>query len=156
MAGKIDSRLIEKNIEIPEAASPVANYLPYVKAGNLVFVSGQITLENGTLRYQGKVGDDISLEDAQDAARLCGLNLISQVKNACDGDLDRVKRVLKLGGFVNGAPDFVSQPQVLNGASDLMVEVFGDAGRHARSAVGVTSLPLGVAVEIDGIFEIET
>lgn len=155
MAGKIDSRLAEKNIEIPEAASPVANYVPYVTVGNLVFVSGQITLDSGTLRYQGKVGDDISLEEGQAAARLCGLNLIAQVRKACNGDLDRVKRVLKLGGFVNGAPDFVSQPQVINGASDLMVEVFGDAGRHARSAVGATSLPLGVAVEIDGIFEIE-
>lgn len=155
MAGMIESRLAEKKIEIPEAASPVANYIPYVIVGNLVFVSGQITLENGTVRYQGKVGDDIPLDEAQQAARLCGLNLIAQVKAACDGDLDRVERVLKLGGFVNSAADFVSQPLVINGASDLMVEVFGDAGKHSRTAVGVSSLPLGVAVEIDGIFKIK-
>lgn len=155
MAGMIESRLAERKIELPEAAAPVANYIPYVVAGNLVFVSGQITLENGTVRYQGKVGDDIPLDEAQRAARLCGLNLIAQVKAACDGDLDRVERVVKLGGFVNGAADFVSQPLVINGASDLMVEVFGDAGKHSRSAVGVSSLPFGVAVEIDGIFQIK-
>jgi enamine deaminase RidA (YjgF/YER057c/UK114 family) len=154
MTGLIESRLAELNIHIPEAAAPAANYVPYTLAGTLVFVSGQITIENGEIRYRGKVGKDFSVEEAQQAARLCALNLVSQLRAACGGDLDRVRRVVKLGGFVNCAPDFNQQHLVINGASDLMVEVFGDAGRHARAAVGVPALPLGVAVEVDGVFEI--
>jgi len=155
MAGTIDARLKELGINLPEAAAPAANYVPYVISGNMVFISGQITLENGELKHVGTVGDDMETEEAYLAARLCGLKLIAQIKAACNGDLDRVRRVVKLGGFVNCTPDFTDQPKVINGASDLMVEVFGDKGKHARAAVGAPTLPLGVSVEIDGIFEIE-
>jgi len=154
MAGKIDARLAELGITLPAAAAPAANYIPYVVSGNLVFVSGQVTFLNGELQYLGKVGADLSVEDGYHAARLYALNLIAQVKEACGGDLDRVVRTVKLGGFVNCGPDFNDHPKVINGASDLMAEVFGDAGRHARFAVGAPSLPLGVATEVDGIFEI--
>lgn len=154
MAGRIDARLRELGITLPEAAAPVANYVPYVRSGNLVHVSGQIARDpDGPLI--GRLGDSIGVEAGARAARGCALALIAQVRAACDGDLDRVRRVVKLNGFVNSAPDFGDQPQVINGASDIMVEVFGDAGRHARSAVGVAALPLGVAVEIDAIFEID-
>ena len=156
MAGKIDARLAELGIELPDAPSPVANYVPYVVSGNHVFVAGQVTFWNGDLRYVGKVGRDFTVEEGAKGARMVGLNLIAQVKAACGGDLDRVRRVVRLGGFVNSTADLGQQPQVVNGASDLMVEVFGDAGRHARAAVGVTDLPLGAAVEIEAIFEIET
>ena len=154
MAGRIDARLAELGIELPEAAAPVANYVPYVISGNLVYVAGQITLLGGKPQHVGTVGTDIPMEEGQAAARLCALNLIAQVKAACGGDLDRVARVVKLTGFVASAPGFTQQPAVINGASDLMVEVFGDAGRHARAAVGVMGLPLGVSVEVDGVFEI--
>ena len=154
MAGKIETRLAELGIELPEAAAPVANYVPYVVSGNLVFVSGQITLLNGEFKYVGSLGRDFSIDEGYQAARLCGLNLIAQVREACGGDLDRVKRVVKLSGFVACTPDFSDPPKVVNGASDLMVEVFADAGRHARAAVGVASLPAGVAAEVEGIFEI--
>jgi len=155
MAGMIETRLKELGINLPQAAAPAANYVPYVISGNTVYVSGQITLENGELKHVGRVGDTMEAEEAQLAARLCGLNLIAQVKAACGGNLDRVSQVVKLGGFINCTADFNGHPQVINGASDLMVEVFGDKGRHARFAVGAPSLPLGVAVEIDGVFEIE-
>ena len=154
MPGKIEQRLAELGIELPKAAAPAANYVPYTISGTLLFVSGQVTVWNGELKYIGTVGGDLTTEDGYQAARLCGLNLISQARTACAGDLDRVKRVVKLGGFVNAAPDFKDHPKVVNGASDLMAEVFGEAGKHARFAVGAGSLPLGVAVEIDGIFEI--
>jgi enamine deaminase RidA (YjgF/YER057c/UK114 family) len=154
MPGKIEARLTELGIALPQAAAPAGAYVPYVVSGNLVFVSGQITLENGEIKYKGRLGETVSVDDGYAAARLCGLNLIAQVRAACAGDLDRVKRVVRLGGFVNSAPDFTDQPKVINGASDLMAEVFGDAGRHARAAVGAPSLPLGVSVEVDGIFEI--
>ncbi len=154
MPANIDARLAELGIELPKAAAPAGAYVPYVKSGNLVFVAGQITLWNGELQYTGRLGDDVSVDDGYAAARLCGLNLIAQVREACDGDLDRVARVVRLGGFVNCTAEFTDQPKVINGASDLMAEVFGDAGRHARAAVGAPSLPLGVAVEVDGIFEI--
>lgn len=150
----IDDRLAELGLTLPEAAAPAANYVPYVQSGNLVFVSGQITLLNGELKYVGRVGQDFTTEDGYEAAKLCGLNLIAQVKAACGGDLDRVKRVVRLGGFVNCTAEFTDQPKVINGASDLMAEVFGDAGKHARAAVGVNTLPLGVAVEVEGLFEI--
>ncbi|MCR4376907.1 MAG: RidA family protein [Rhodospirillales bacterium] len=150
----IDTRLAELGLTLPQAAAPAANYVPYVQSGNLVFVSGQITLKDGALQYVGRVGQDFTTEQAYEAAKLCGLNLIAQVKAACGGDLDRVKRVVRLGGFVNCTSDFTDQPKVINGASDLMAQVFGDKGKHARAAVGVNTLPLGVAVEIDGVFEV--
>ena len=151
----IDARLAELGLNLPEAAAPAANYVPYVQTGKLVVVSGQITLENGELKYIGRVGQDFSTDEAYEAAKLCGLNLIAQVKAACGGDLNRVKRVVRLGGFVNCTDDFTDQPKVINGASDLMAEVFGDKGKHARAAVGVNTLPLGVAVEVEGMFEVE-
>ena len=154
MVGKIDARLAELSVELPEAAAPAANYVPYVISGNLVMVAGQVPFWNGELKGIGKVGADFSTEEAAKIARICGLNLLAQLRAACDGDLDRVIRVIKLGGFVKCVEDFGDQPEVINGASDLMVDVFGDAGRHARFAVGTNTLPRGVAVEIDGIFEI--
>jgi enamine deaminase RidA (YjgF/YER057c/UK114 family) len=154
MPGKIDARLAELGIALPEPAAPAGAYVPYVVTGSLVFVAGQITLENGEIKYKGRLGESMNVDDGYAAARLCGLNLLAQVRGACAGDLDRVKRVVRLGGFVNSAADFTDQAKVINGASDLMVEVFGDAGRHARAAVGAPSLPLGVSVEVDGIFEI--
>ncbi len=154
MAGQIDARLEELGIKLPEAAAAVANYVPYVVTGNLVFVSGQVTIKNGEFKFVGKVGSDFSVEQGAEAAQLCALNIIAQLKAACDGDLDRVQRIVKLGGFVNSGPDFKDQPKVINGASDLMVEVFGDKGRHARAAVSASALPVGVAVEIDCVAEI--
>ena len=153
MAGQIDARLSELGIELLEASAPVANYIPFVPSGGLVFVAGQIASWKGDLQYVGKLGTDFSVDEGYQAARICGLNLLSQFRAACDGDLDRVKRLVKLGVFVNSAPDFTRQPQVANGVSDLMVEVFGDAGRHARFVVGAPALPLGVAVEADAVFE---
>jgi len=155
MAGTVESRIAELGIELPNPSAPAANYVPYVVSGNLVFVSGQVTVFNGEKRFIGRVGEDFDADQGYQAARLCGFNLISQVKAACDGDLDRVRRVVKLGGFVNCTPDFTGQPQVINGASDLMAEVFGpEIGSHARFAVGAPVLPLGVATEVDAVFEI--
>ncbi|NVK17943.1 MAG: RidA family protein [Methylocystaceae bacterium] len=153
MAGKIDTRLAELGITLPNANAAVGNYVPTLITGNQIFVSGQITMLDGELKYIGRIGESLNVEDGMAAARLCGLNLISQVRAALDGDLDRITRVIKLGGFVNSTPEFTEQPKVLNGASDLMVEVFGERGKHTRSAVGVAALPLGICVEIDGIFE---
>lgn len=152
--GKIDDKLRKLGIVVPAPAVPVANYVGFVRTGNLVFIAGQVTLKDGKLQHIGKVGGAISLEDAQQAARLCAINIIAQLKVACDGDLDRVKRIVKLVGFVNAVPEFTDHPKVINGASDLMVEVFGDAGKHARSAVGSGSLPLNVAVEIEAVAEV--
>lgn len=154
MAGQLDSRLKELGIAIPEAAAPVANYVGFVRTGNLVFVSGQVPLEGGQFRYQGKLGAGMSVEDGQAAARLCAINVIAQLKAACGGDLDRVERIVKLTGFVNSTPEFSEQPKVVNGASDLMVEVFGDKGKHTRAAVSAASLPLGVAVEVEAVAEV--
>jgi enamine deaminase RidA (YjgF/YER057c/UK114 family) len=154
MAGQITTRLAELGIDLPEPSAPAANYVPYVVSGNLVFVSGQLPVWNGDFRFIGKVGADFSLEEGIEAARLCGINLIAQARDAAAGDLDRIKRVVKLGGFVNAGPDFTDHPKVINGASDLMADVFGEAGKHARFAVGAVSLPLGVAVEVDGVFEL--
>ena len=145
----IEQKLAELGIVLPEPAAPVAAYVPVVIHDGLAHVSGQIPFENGQL-ITGKLGEDIGLERGVTAARACGLMILAQLKAAL-GSLDRVERVVKLGGFVNGVPGFTDQPRVVNGASELMVEVFGDAGRHARSAVGVASLPLGVAVEVDAI-----
>ncbi len=154
MAGTIDARLEELGITLPEAAAPAANYVPYVRSGNLLFVSGNLPFTPDGILNPGTVGGDVSVEQAQDAARQVGLNLIAQAKAACDGDLDRIVRCVKLGGFVNCVDGFTQQPQVVNGCSDLMVEVFGDKGRHARFAVGTNALPLGTCVEIDAIFEV--
>lgn len=154
MSGRIEARLTELGIELPRPAAPVANYVPYTRAGNLVFVSGQLCQWQGELRHVGKLGSGIGVAEAKDAARLCALNILSHVRAACDGDLDRVSRVLRVGGFVNSTPDFTEMPQVINGASDLMVELFGDIGRHARAAVGVSSLPGGAAVEVEATLEI--
>ncbi|MGH7035466.1 MAG: RidA family protein [Stellaceae bacterium] len=154
MPGRIEAQLKSLKIELPNAASPLANYVPAVRSGNLLFVSGQVCQWNGERRYVGKLGAEIGLEDGKAAARLCGLNLLAQARRALDGDLDRIRRVVRLGGFVNAVPGFTEQPQVVNGASDLMVEVFGEAGRHARAAVGVGSLPGGVAVEVEAVFEV--
>ena len=155
MAGHIEARLTELGIELPTAAAPVANYVPYVITGNLVFVSGQVPLAGGELQLPGRVGEDVSAEDGQNAARICALNLLAQVKAALDGDLDRVARVVRLGGFVNSAADFTGQPQVINAASDLMVEVFGTAGKHTRTAVGSNELPMNACVEISAVFVID-
>lgn len=147
---KIENRLAELGIVLPQPNAPVANYVPFVRAGDLIHISGQVSLDaSGGIK--GVVGEDVDLETAQKAARLCGLSLVAQMRAACDGDLDRVTRVVKLGGFVQAGADFFEIPKVLNGASDLMVEVFGDAGRHARSAVGVYRLPMNFAVEVDAV-----
>ena len=153
MPGKIDARLTELGLSLPDAPMPAANYVPFVRSGNLVFVSGQISQNTDGL-IKGKLGADLDLAAGATAARHCALSLIAQLRAACDGDLDRVLRVVKLTGFVNSTPDFTDQPKVVNGCSDLLVEVFGEAGKHARSAVSAGSLPLGVAVEIEGIFEV--
>jgi enamine deaminase RidA (YjgF/YER057c/UK114 family) len=154
MSGTIDARLKELGVDLPAASAPVANYVPFTRSGNLVVVSGQVSVRNGKAEFVGKLGAGISVGDGQQAARLCALNILAHLKTACDGDLDRVTRVLRLGGFVNCTPEFTEMPQVVNGASDLMVQVFGDAGKHARAAVGVSSLPLGVAVEVEAMFEL--
>lgn len=147
----IDQRLAELGVTLPEATAPVANYAPFVVAGGMVYVSGQISQgPDGPIR--GRLGQDMDVAAGAAAARTCALALIAQARKAVDGDLDRIARVVKLVGFVNSTPDFVDQPKVINGASDLFVEVFGDRGRHARSAVSAASLPLGVAVEIEAIF----
>lgn len=153
MAGKIDSRLAELNIKLPEPPAPVASYVPYVVSGNQVFISGQVTMADGSLKYVGIVGKDISLEDGKAAARLCAINVLAQLRAAA-GDLDRVKRCVRLGVFVNAVPGYAQHPEVANGASDLMLEVFGDAGRHTRASVGAGSLPRNVAVEVDAVFEL--
>lgn len=155
MSGKVEARLRELGLELPVPAAPIANYVPCTVAGNLVFVSGQICVWNGERRHVGKLGREIAIPEGQEAARLCALNILAQLKAAAGGDLDRVRRCLRLGGFVNCTPEFTDTPQVVNGASDLMVAVFGDAGRHARTAVGVAALPGGVAVEVDAMFELE-
>lgn len=147
-----ESRLADLGITLPEPMAAVANYVPFVITGNQLFVSGQVSVGPDGL-VKGRLGENMTLEDGQAAARLCALNLIAQCKAAVS-DLSRIKRVVKLGGFVNAHPDFVEIPQVINGCSDLMADVFGDAGRHARSAVSSPVLPLGVAVEVDGVFEI--
>lgn len=148
----IDARLIELGITLPQAAAPVASYVPVVVAGNIAHVSGQLPFVDGEL-VTGRLGETVSLEQGQQAARACGLMILAQLKAAGIG-LDRVERIVKLGAFVNSTPDFTDQPKVANGASDLMVEVFGDKGRHARAAVGVPALPLGAAVEVDAIIEL--
>lgn len=152
--GIVETRLQAAGHEVPKPATPAANYIPWMVVGRLVFVAGQIPFVNGERRFIGQVGHEFGLDQAQEAARLCALNVLGQVKAACDGDLDKVSRVVKLGGFVNCVPSFTDQPLVMNAASELMILAFGDAGRHTRTAVGAPSLPFGVAVEIDAIFEL--
>lgn len=150
---QVEERLAAQGITLPQPVAPVANYVPFVRVGGLVHISGQVSLDaSGGVR--GIVGEDVDMETAKGAARLCGINLVAQMRAACDGDLDRVVRVVKLGGFVQAGPAFFEIPQVVNGASDVMVAAFGDAGKHARSAVGVYRLPMNFAVEVDAVVEI--
>ena len=153
--GQIDKRLVELGITLPAAAKPVATYVPWVRTGNLVFISGQGPIVDGKITLQGCLGDTVSLEDGIKSARLCALNVLAQLKDACGGDLDRVTRVVKLLGFVNATPSFADHPKVINGASDLMVEVFGEKGKHGRSAVASPSLPFGISTEVEAIIEVE-
>ena len=152
MSSTIEKRLSELGIALPPPGSPAGNYVPFVIVGELAFMSGQVCREAGKMKYTGKVGRDLTVEQGQAAARLCAVNLLAQLKAACGGDLDRVERCVRLGGFVNCMPDFGEQPKVVNGASDLMVEVFGEHGQHARTAVGAVALPLDSAVEVEAVF----
>ena len=154
MAGRIEARLKELGISLPAPGTTAGNYVPHVQTGNLVFIAGQVPIEDGQRKFIGKCGREYDVKQGQAAARLCAVAVIARMKAACGGDLDRVKRVVKVVGFVNGTPEFGDQPLVVNGASDLLVEVFGDAGKHARSAVGMSGLPFGCAVEVEAIFEI--
>jgi enamine deaminase RidA (YjgF/YER057c/UK114 family) len=151
---QVEKKLADLGIVLPTPAAPVANYVPFVRTGSLLFVSGQISLgADGKLVAKGKLGDAVSVEDGQKGAHACAVNLLAQLKAAL-GDLDKVVRVVRLGGFINSAPSFLEGPKVMNGASDLMVEVFGDKGRHARTTVGVAALPGDAAVEVEGLFEV--
>lgn len=154
MAGNITEKLEEMGLSLPSAPAPAANYVPFVTVGSLLFVSGQISIDADGALITGKLGDDMDVNEGAKAARRCGLALLAQVSAACDGDFSRLERVVKLTGFVNSTPDFTDQPKVINGCSDFLVEVLGEAGRHSRSAVSAAALPLGVAVEIEGIFEL--
>ncbi|MEM9343717.1 MAG: RidA family protein [Pseudomonadota bacterium] len=153
MSDSVQAKLAELGLTLPEATAPVANYVPYVRTGNLLHVSGQVAIRDGKL-VEGRLGDTMTVEDGAKAAELCALSLLAQVNAACDGDLGKLVRVVKLVGFVNSTAEFGDQPKVINGASDLMVNVLGDKGRHARSAVSAAALPFGVAVEIEGVFEL--
>jgi len=148
----IEKKLTELGINLPHLPTSVANYIGFQVVGNLVIISGQLPLKEGVVAFKGKVGAEVSLEQAQAAARLCGINILTQLNSACGGNLNKVDKCVRLGGFVNCTPDYTDQPKVINGASDLMVAVFGEQGRHARAAVGVNALPLGAAVEIEALF----
>lgn len=154
MADDIAARLAGLGITLPTPPAPVANYVPFVVSGDLVVVSGQIPMREGKLAFTGKLGESVSVEQGQEAARVCLINVLAQLRAACGGDLDRVRQVVRLGGFIAAGPTFTQHAQVMNGASDLAVAVFGDAGRHARSTIGVPSLPMDAAVEIEGLFRI--
>lgn len=149
-----EAKLKALGIQLPQPSKPVANYLPWVRAGNMVYIAGQVPIKEGNVTHTGKLGDDVSLEEGQAAARQCVINGLIHMRDAAGGSLDNVKRVVRVGGFVATAPGFIDIPQVVNGASDLLVEVFGDAGRHARAAVGVAELPLGVPVEVEFVVEL--
>jgi enamine deaminase RidA (YjgF/YER057c/UK114 family) len=153
MPGEIEARLKALNIALPELAAPLANYVPFLHVGNLLFISGQLPLRDGRLTVAGKLGGGVDLAQGEEAARLCALNILAQAKAALR-DLDRIVQLLRLNGFVNSAPDFIDHPKIINGASNLMVDVLGDKGRHTRVAVGCPGLPLGAAVEIDAVFAI--
>jgi enamine deaminase RidA (YjgF/YER057c/UK114 family) len=150
----IEERMMQHNIELPNPSSPGANYVPFVRSGNLVFITGQLSQWNGERRFIGKLGREFGVEEGQQAARLCALNLVAHLRTAVEGDLDRVTRCVRIAGFVNSEPSFTAQSQVMNGASDVIVEIFGEVGRHARMAVGVAALPYDVAVEVEAIFEV--
>jgi enamine deaminase RidA (YjgF/YER057c/UK114 family) len=152
--GRVEERLRALSIELPQPSKPGANYVPWARSGGLVFLTGQLSQWNGERRFIGKLGREFGVEEGKAAARLCALNLIAHARDAVDGDLDRIARIVRVAGFVNSMPDFVQQSQVLNGASDLFVDVFGDAGRHTRMAVGVAALPYDVAVEVEAAFEV--
>jgi enamine deaminase RidA (YjgF/YER057c/UK114 family) len=154
MAGKIEQRLAERGIVLPPAMRAMANYVPYTVTGKHVWVAGQGPFLDGKLHYNGRLGQTLTVDDGRACARIVGLNILAQAKAACGGDLDKVVRCVKLNGFVNSTPDFTQHPEVINGCSELMIEVFGEAGRHARVAVGAPTLPMGTSVEIDAIFEI--
>ena len=154
MSNQIERRLEELGIVLHEPANPAANYVPYVISGNLVFIAGQIPFWNGDVLHIGKVGAELTVDEATKSAKVCGLNIIAQLKAACDGDLERVKRCIKIGVFVNCVDGFTQQPQIANCVSDLMVEVFGEAGRHARFAIGTNALPRNCATEADAVFEL--
>lgn len=150
---RTELRLKELGLTLPVAAAPVANYVPFVRSGNLIHISGQLS-NDGNGRIKGTLGVDLGIKEGEEAARLCGLNLLAQMKAAAGGDLDNIVRVVKLNGFIQAGPDFYDIPQVMNGCSNLMVEVLGDAGKHARSAVGMYKIPLGFAVEVDALIEV--
>jgi enamine deaminase RidA (YjgF/YER057c/UK114 family) len=152
--GRVIRRLSELGLELPQPSTPGANYVPYVHSGNLVFLTGQLSQWNGERRFVGKLGKEYGVEEGQQAARLCALNLLAHLQVALGGDLDRVVRTVRLAGYVNSTPDFLGHSQVMNGASDLFVDVLGDSGRHTRMAVGVSGLPYNVAVEVEGVFEV--
>ena len=154
MPGRIELKLAELGITLPRPMPPIANYVPYAVTGKLVVVSGQVPAVDGRIAVTGKVGAGLSLDQGREAARLCFINVLVHLKAACGGDLDRVRRVVRLGGFVASPPEFTSHAQVMNGASDLAVAVFGEAGRHARTTIGVPALPADAAVEVEGMFEI--
>ena len=153
-AGTSDAKLAAMGIVLPPSVMPAANYVPYVVSGNMVFVSGTLPMKDGKPQDIGKAGKEFTVEQAQATAKLCGINILAHLRAACGGNLDRVKRVIRLGVFVNSAAGFTDQPKVANGVSDMMVAIFGEAGKHARFAVGVSELPFGVAVEVDATFEI--
>ncbi len=150
----IESKIASLGYTLPVVSAPAANYVPFTQSGNLIFLSGTLPMKDGKPQFIGKLGADVSLEQGQECARLCGLNILAHLKNACGGNLDKVKKLVRMGIFVASANGFTDQPKVANGVSDLMVGVFGDAGRHARFAVGVSELPFGVAVEVDATFEV--
>ncbi len=152
----IEERLAELGVTLPDAPAAAANYVPYVVSGSLVFISGQLPMENSECEHRGLLGRDVDLEHGVAAARVCAINILSQLRSACDGDLSKVVRCVRLGGFVAATADFEQHPAVINGASDLIAEALGDAGQHARAAVGVSSLPFGVPVEVEAVFEIAT
>lgn len=150
-----DEHLQALGIELPQPSTPGANYDPYVRTGDLVFITGQLSQWNGERRFIGKLGQEFTLEDGQAAARLCALNVVAHLRTALNGQLERLSRCVRIAGYVNSTPDFHGQSQVMNGASDLFLELFGEAGRHTRMAVGVSALPYNVAVEVEGIFEVQ-
>jgi len=155
MTGRIDRRLAELAVELPQPSKPGANYVPFTRSGNLLFLTGQLSQWNGERRFIGKLGREFGIEEGRHAARLSALNLIAHLRQALEGDLDRVSRCLRLAGYVNALPSFTDHSKVIDGASDLFVDIFGDRGRHARLAIGVAGLPYDVAVEVEGVFEVD-
>jgi len=155
MAGLVEAKLAELGIALPKPMAPIATYVPFVVVGSLVVISGQLPAVDGRVAITGKLGSGLAIEQGQQAAQRCFINVLAQLKAAAEGDLDRVRRVVRLGGFIACTPDFTQQAQVMNGASDLAVAVFGEAGRHARTTIGVAALPLDAAVEVEGMFELE-